>query len=289
MEKSGFFNSLGGDRVYDAGDFAAFYGDLFTNGVFYESDMSLKVTPSGAMAVNVAAGSAWINGYRYFNTSTMTLALFPSSASYSRIDRIVLRWSLLDRSIRLAVLKGEDSTAPVPMELSRTPDVWEICLADVSVPVGSGIVQETSILDTRLNPSLCGSSKTRTYLTYGEADTEALLGTVGTLMSRLTALEQGSLSLPSSIYAFTSSTLTFSYHTPNNASGGLVYVTQTVSNSRFKASGQVVLCSGPYGMGVQSVANGSCTVGIYFEAGPGSSINGNTYTRTGVARFVLLG
>lgn len=35
MEKSGFFNSSGGDRVYSATDFAAYFGKLVSNGIFY--------------------------------------------------------------------------------------------------------------------------------------------------------------------------------------------------------------------------------------------------------------
>jgi hypothetical protein len=34
-EKYGFFNSSDGDRVYDATDFAAYFGSLVSNGVFY--------------------------------------------------------------------------------------------------------------------------------------------------------------------------------------------------------------------------------------------------------------
>ena len=34
MEKSGFFNSSDGDRVYDATDFAAYFGSLVSMGYF---------------------------------------------------------------------------------------------------------------------------------------------------------------------------------------------------------------------------------------------------------------
>ena len=60
MEKSGFFNSSGGDRVYDAADFAAYFGSLVSNGVFYMTATNLQVSPSIGLAVSVAAGSAWI-------------------------------------------------------------------------------------------------------------------------------------------------------------------------------------------------------------------------------------
>ena len=75
MEKSGFFNSSGGDRVYDAADFAAYFGSLVSNGVFYMTATNLQVSPSIGLAVSVAAGSAWINGYRYENTDDLNIPL----------------------------------------------------------------------------------------------------------------------------------------------------------------------------------------------------------------------
>ena len=65
MEKSGFFNSTSGDRMYDAADFAGYFAKLVSNGIFYASTDNLRVTPGGGLSVNVLAGSAWINGYAY--------------------------------------------------------------------------------------------------------------------------------------------------------------------------------------------------------------------------------
>jgi len=45
MEKSGFFNSSDGDRVYGATDFAAYFGSLVSNGVFYATSTNLQVSP----------------------------------------------------------------------------------------------------------------------------------------------------------------------------------------------------------------------------------------------------
>jgi hypothetical protein len=65
MEKSGFFNSSGGDRVYDAVDFAAYFGDLATNGVFYLTTENLRVDAATGMNVTAQPGAAFINGYHY--------------------------------------------------------------------------------------------------------------------------------------------------------------------------------------------------------------------------------
>ena len=50
MERSGFFNSSDGDRLYDAADFAAYFGDLVSNGIFYNTETNLQVTPAIGLA-----------------------------------------------------------------------------------------------------------------------------------------------------------------------------------------------------------------------------------------------
>ena len=156
MEKSGFFNSSGGDRVYSATDFAAYFGKLISNGIFYASGTNLQVTPGSGMAVSVAAGSAWINGYSYENTDALTLNLATASGVNPRIDRVVVRFSALERRIYLAVLTGTPAEAPVAPTLTRINDTYELGIADILVPKGSVTITALNITDTRLNTALCG-------------------------------------------------------------------------------------------------------------------------------------
>ncbi len=156
MEKSGFFNSSDGDRVYDATDFAAYFGNLVSNGVFYASATNLQATPGNGLAVSVAAGSAWINGYRYENTDDLNLPLTTANGSNPRIDRIVVRLSQVSRSIQLAVLDGTPAATPSAPALTRTSDVYELGIADVLIPAAATSIATNNITDTRLNTSLCG-------------------------------------------------------------------------------------------------------------------------------------
>ena len=156
MEKSGFFNSSGGDRVYSATDFAAYFGRLVSNGIFYTSASNLLVTPGSGMAVSIAAGSAWINGYSYENTDALDLNLTTASGVNPRIDRVVVRFNAVERRIYLATLTGTPSEVPVVPALTRSNDTFELGLADILVPKGSVTVAALSITDTRLNTALCG-------------------------------------------------------------------------------------------------------------------------------------
>ena len=156
MEKSGFFNSSGGDRVYSATDFAAYFGKLVSNGIFYAAPTNLQVTPDSGMAVSVVAGSAWINGYSYENTDALVLNLATASGVNPRIDRVVVRFSAVERRIYLATLTGTPSEVPVAPTLTRTNDIYELGIADVLVPKGSVTITALNITDTRLNTALCG-------------------------------------------------------------------------------------------------------------------------------------
>jgi len=156
MEKSGFFNSSGGDRVYSATDFAAYFGKLVSNGIFFAVATNLQVTPGSGMAVSVAAGSAWINGYSYVNTDVLELNLATASGVNPRIDRIVVRFSAVERRIYLAVLTGIPAEIPVAPALTRSNDTYELGIAEIVVLKGSVAVMALNVADTRLNTALCG-------------------------------------------------------------------------------------------------------------------------------------
>lgn len=156
MEKSGFFNSSDGDRIYDATDFAAYFGSLVSNGVFYATSTNLQATPGSGLAVSVAAGGAWINGYRYENTDALNLPLTTANGSNPRIDRVVVRLSKVSRNIQLAVVAGIPAATPATPTLTRTSDVYELGIADVLIPAAATSIAANNITDTRLNTSLCG-------------------------------------------------------------------------------------------------------------------------------------
>lgn len=156
MEKSGFFNSNSGDRIYDATDFAAYFGDLLSNGIFYRTAENLKVSAATGMNVAVQPGSAWINGYHYQNTTLLELPIATANGVNPRIDRIVLQWSNVGREIKLAVKTGTSAPVPAAPDLTRTADIYELGIADITIPKGVVSTSDDLISDTRLNSDLCG-------------------------------------------------------------------------------------------------------------------------------------
>ena len=73
--RSGFFNSVNGDRKYDAKRFAEYFNSFIGNGVFPNPSDNLQVIANNDMTVTVKAGKAWINGYIMINDDDYILAL----------------------------------------------------------------------------------------------------------------------------------------------------------------------------------------------------------------------
>ncbi len=156
MEKSSFFNSVSGDRVYRAEEWAEYFASFIGNGVFPVPSTSLQVIAGSGMAVAVKTGKAWINGYFYYNTSDLLVTLATADGVLNRIDRIVVRWDLTERKISVAVKSSTPATSPVAPALQRDADAYELCLADVLVGAGVTAISQANITDRRLDGSLCG-------------------------------------------------------------------------------------------------------------------------------------
>lgn len=149
-----FWNSVSGDRTYDADSFSEWLGKFFTTGVF---NGDLQVTPGGGMVVDVGSGYANINGkVRFFDTDT-SITISPASGVYPRIDTIVVRADYTNREITLEYVTGSYSgNNPQPTAPTRNASMYEIVLAQILVSAGSTEVTARSITDTRAYDSVCG-------------------------------------------------------------------------------------------------------------------------------------
>lgn len=156
MEKSSFFNSVGGDRVYKAEEWAEYFASFIGNGVFPVPSDGLQVEANGSSGIVLRAGRAWINGYFYFNTDDLNMELNTADGVLNRIDRIVIRWDLTARTISAVIKSSAPSNKPTAPALQRDADAYELCLADVYVRAGSTAVLQSDITDQRYNSSLCG-------------------------------------------------------------------------------------------------------------------------------------
>lgn len=154
----GFFDSINGDRVYNADQISDYFLKLISNGVFATPSNAMQVQAATGLSVNVSAGWGFINCKWVNNSNNYNLQLDAPDTIFDRIDRVILH---LDRSsehryITIEVKTGTPAAAPEPPELTRSGDVYELSLAQVAVaPNATGITQ-AEITDERADTSVCG-------------------------------------------------------------------------------------------------------------------------------------
>lgn len=149
-----FWNSVNGDRLYDADVFSEWLRKFFTNGVFANE---LQVNASSGMGVTVGTGYVNINGkVRLFDTAT-SLTLATAGSTYPRIDTIVVECNYTDRKITLKAVtgaySGDTPTATAPV---RTAMAYQLVLAEIYVAAGATSITQSNITDKRTDTSVCG-------------------------------------------------------------------------------------------------------------------------------------
>lgn len=156
-ERYSFFNAVmdntgNYDRKYLAEDFARYFASFIGNGIYANPSSTLKVSAAGGYDISIAAGKAWINGYFYENTTAKQLTLKPSTAGI-RVDSIVLRLDLINRNISAVIKEG--SADALPPLLTHSDNIYELCLADITILQGAAEITATAIADRRYS-NKCG-------------------------------------------------------------------------------------------------------------------------------------
>ena len=147
------------DRVYSAALLSRILSKHIRDGIVHGDgdEMAVTVTDPPAMTVRVGTGTAMVQGRFCENDAALTLSVPAAHATYPRIDRVVVRLNASPgRVIDILVKKGTPAPSPVPPALTRTPEIWELSLAQVRVEAGATLILSEKITDERGNTSLCG-------------------------------------------------------------------------------------------------------------------------------------
>ena len=148
---SGFFNSIDGDRVYNADQMSTYFKGLVSDGVYENVGSRLRVTNGNGMSVNVGTGRAVVLSRWVENDAELNLALDAADVQYNRIDAIAVRLDLTEsgRTVSIVVKKGTNAANPEPPARSTGADVYELYLATVSIPKGTTAITQDLITDLR--------------------------------------------------------------------------------------------------------------------------------------------
>lgn len=150
---SGYFNSVDGDRKYNAEQMTMYFKGLVSDGIFENVENKFVVKADGSgMTATVGTGRGLLLTHWVENNSPYEISFDASDVQYNRWDRVVLHCdlSVSSRAITIVVKKGTPAANPAKPSLDETTDtVKELLLADVYIPKNSTVVTQSKILDWR--------------------------------------------------------------------------------------------------------------------------------------------
>jgi hypothetical protein len=153
----GFFNSLNGDRTYDADQMSEYFDGLISNGV-YESvggALQVKAVTGGGMNVQIMPGRGVINCKWISNNSALILEVTAAHAVLNRWTAVVMRLDVVNRLMTITTKDGTPASTPTKPSMDNTASVVELCLAYIYVGAGVTSISQANIEDMRAS-DLCG-------------------------------------------------------------------------------------------------------------------------------------
>ena len=161
----GFYNSLNGDRKYNAEQISSIFDGLIVDGVFASIGTAFSVKAAGGLTVNVGIGKAWFNHTWTLNDSILPLTAPESDVLLDRIDAVVLEVngteSVRENSIK--IVTGTPSSSPVRPTLENEGNVRQYPLAYIYRKFGSTVITQadiTNMVGTDSTPFVTGILQT---------------------------------------------------------------------------------------------------------------------------------
>ena len=151
----GFFNSMGGDRTYNADQMSEYFSGLISDGVFENVGDALQVIPGDGMTAKVKSGRAIIKCKWLENDAVETLSLNASHPTLDRYSAVVVRLDASNRLMEFAIKDGTAASSPAKPSMTNDSSVSEMCLAYIKVKAGTTAITAADIQDMRAS-SLCG-------------------------------------------------------------------------------------------------------------------------------------
>lgn len=180
MEKYGFFDAIVNngtpDRVYCSDDVNNIFKGMLSDGVFRMYENALNVAVADGLSINIETGKALVKGHWYINTTVLNLPITTAHATLPRISSIVLRYSRLDRVVKIATVDGIPSVAPLAPDLTQNNDIYELRLYDVYIEAGATGLSNTNITDSRTYAKGIVDTPTINYRRYDTVQTRYASG-----------------------------------------------------------------------------------------------------------------
>lgn len=163
--KSGFFNSLNGDRKYYASDFSNLIDSLVIDGVFASIGTAFTVEATSGYKLNVGVGKAWFNGTWSYNDEVMPITAPLPELLLDRIDAIVLEVNTMDsvRNNSISYITGSPASTPSRPTLTKEESVHQYPLCYIYRKANSSEITQadiTNMIGTDETPFVTGILQT---------------------------------------------------------------------------------------------------------------------------------
>jgi hypothetical protein len=162
---SGFFNSLNGDRKYNAAQMSAIFDGLIIDGVFASIGTAFSVKAAGGLTVNVGIGKAWFDHTWTVNDSILPMTAPEAEVLLDRIDAVVLEVNGMEsvRENTIKFVKGNPSSAPSRPTLTNEGNVHQYPLCYIYRKYGTAVINQadiTPMVGTESTPFVTGILQT---------------------------------------------------------------------------------------------------------------------------------
>jgi hypothetical protein len=148
----GYFNSVNGDRKYNADQMSQYFKGLISNGVFANIGGAMAVIADGqSMTVSVSTGRAVIDCKWIENDAAFPLTISQAHATLPRYTAVVIQLDAINRLIRITTKDGTPASTPTQPAIDTAT---ELCLAMILVPASSSMIPQSRVTDKR-GSSLC--------------------------------------------------------------------------------------------------------------------------------------
>lgn len=140
----GFYDSLNGDRKYNARQLASIFDGVISDGVFATYGGHFLVSAVSGMNIKVASGRAWLNHTWTLNDVDYPLTVDTAEVVTNRIDTVIIEVdeSQDKRQNQIKILKGSDADTPSAPTLTNNSTLHQYALADIYV--GAGVTEITT-------------------------------------------------------------------------------------------------------------------------------------------------
>ena len=145
---SGFFNSVNGDRKYDAQQMSSIFDGIINDGVFASIGTAFSVQATTGNTVTVGTGRAWFDHAWLLNDSTLPIELDDAEVLLDRIDAIVIEINHSEtvRAGSIKVINGTPSSTPANPTMTHTDYINQYPIAYIMRSANSSAITQANII-----------------------------------------------------------------------------------------------------------------------------------------------